>query len=401
VNSITSVSGVDLNLLAVLGALLEERNVTRAGARLRLSQPTMSGALARLRQHFGDELLVRFGREYRLTPAATRLLPVVREALEQVERTLSTPPRFDPATSERRFSIAICGQALMALSDLVRRVHSAAPRVRLDMWPVTTALMENGRPGWPGYDLLIAPVGFWPAGQPEVIMRDRLVYVADPANPALRDGALTVERLAALPHAVARLPQAELASAALERLGVTPSVTVTTGGWLPLPFLVAGTDLVAVVPERLARRVCRAAQVTVVEPPFGPVELAEAAWWHPLRATDPALGWLRATLREVASACAAPPAPEAAEELEVAGLPLPLIAQDRDVVDAAGGRGNHPPGPLHQQRHLVGDDGHVALGRGQHRQAGRGADGHDHHHPGVHLHHGLHHDAAIEHARGP
>jgi DNA-binding transcriptional LysR family regulator len=320
-DSITSVSGVDLNLLAVLGALLEERNVTRAGARLRLSQPTMSGALARLRQHFGDELLVRSGREYLLTPAAMRLLPVVREALEQVERTLSAPPRFDPATSERRFSIAICGQALMALSELVRRVHAEAPRVRLDMWPITTVLMEAGRPGWPGYDLLLAPVGFWPSGQPEVIMRDRLVYVADPANPALRDGALTVEKLAALPHAVARLPQAELAVAALERLGVTPAVAVTTGGWLPLPFLIAGTDLVAAVPERLARRVCHAARVTVVEPPFEAVELAEAAWWHPLRAPDPALGWLRATLHDVAAACQAPAVPEAPEELEAAGIP--------------------------------------------------------------------------------
>ena len=69
------VSGIDLNLLAVLSALLEERNVTRAGMRLRLSQPTISGALARLRQHFGDELLVRSGREYQLTPMAAQLLP--------------------------------------------------------------------------------------------------------------------------------------------------------------------------------------------------------------------------------------------------------------------------------------------------------------------------------------
>ncbi len=83
--------GIDLNLLAVLGALLEHRNVTRAGERLSLSQPTMSGALARLRQHFGDELLVRSGREYQLTPMARDLLPAVREALGQVERTLSVP----------------------------------------------------------------------------------------------------------------------------------------------------------------------------------------------------------------------------------------------------------------------------------------------------------------------
>jgi DNA-binding transcriptional LysR family regulator len=298
------VSGIDLNLLAVLSALLEERNVTRAGGRLSLSQPTISGALARLRLHFGDELLVRSGREYQLTPMATRLRPVVREALEQVERTLRVPPVFDPATSERQFSIAISGHSLVSLSELVKRLREEAPGIRLETWPITTALTEIGRPGWPGYDVLVAPVGFWPDGQPEVITRDRLVYVADPANPRLRDGTLTAGDLQALPHAAARLPHigADPATAALARLGLTPTVVVSTGGWLPLAFLVAGTDLVAAIPQRLARRVCAAAGVTVVtidDPVLATIELVEAAWWHPMRATDPALTWLRTTLHEV------------------------------------------------------------------------------------------------------
>ncbi len=147
----------------------------------------MSGALARLRQHFGDELLVRSGREYQLTPMASDLLPAVREALDQVERTLSAPPEFDPATSMRRFSIAISAQSLLALSGLLRRVHELAPGVRLDTWPITTALLETGHSPL-GYDVLIAPAGFRADGQPDVIVRDRLVYVADPANPRLRDG---------------------------------------------------------------------------------------------------------------------------------------------------------------------------------------------------------------------
>jgi DNA-binding transcriptional LysR family regulator len=289
---VTSAAGIDVNLLAVLGALLEHRNVTRAGERLRLSQPTMSGALARLRQHFGDDLLVRSGREYQLTPLASGLLPAVREALGQVERTLSVPAEFDPATSGRRFSIAISAQSILALSGLLARVHELAPGVRLDTWPITTTLLETDH-SLLGYDVLIGPEGFRADGDPEVLLRDRVVYVADPANPWLRDGRLAVEDLAALPHAAARLPQAALVTAALARLGVTPRVVATSGGWLPLPFLVAGTDLVAAVPERLASRVSAAAGVTLVEPPFGVVELVEAAWWHPMHATDPALTWLR------------------------------------------------------------------------------------------------------------
>jgi DNA-binding transcriptional LysR family regulator len=152
-----------------------------------------------------------------------------------------------------------------------------------------------------------------------VIWRDRLVYVADPGNPRLRDGRLSLADLAAAPHAAARLPygqfpggvwggrppdglcQPDPAAAALARHGITPDVVVTTDGWLTLPFLVAGTDLVAAVPERLARRVAATAGTTAIDPPFGPIELTETAWWHPMRGTDPALSWLRTTMHETAA----------------------------------------------------------------------------------------------------
>jgi DNA-binding transcriptional LysR family regulator len=333
---VAGAAGIDLNLLAVLGVLLEHRNVTRAGEKLSLSQPTMSGALARLRQHFGDELLVRSGREYQLTPMASGLLPGVREALGQVERTLSVPAEFDPTISLRRFSIALSGQSILALSGLLQRVHELAPGVQFDLWPTSTALLEADR-GLPGYDVLIAPEGFRPDGEPEVLLRDRFVYVADPANPRLADGRdrFTAEDLAALPHATARLSQADLVTCALGALGVTPRVVATTGGWLPLPFLVAGTDLVAAVPERLARRVTSAAGVTVTDPPFGTIEFVEAAWWHPMHSTDPALTWLRAVVREVAASL-------------------------------AGGRGQLAPDSLDHQAHLVGDEAQIAIGRGEH-----------------------------------
>jgi DNA-binding transcriptional LysR family regulator len=316
--------GIDLNLLAVLGALLEHRNVTRAGERLSLSQPTMSGALARLRQRFGDELLVRSGREYRLTPMASALLPAVQDALGQVERTLAVPAGFDPATSRRRFSIAISTQSILTLSGLLRRVHELAPGVRLDTWPVTARLKETGH-SLLGYDVLIAPAGFRADGDPEVLLRDRIVYVADPANPWLRHGRLTAEGLAAAPHAAARLPQADMVTDALAGLGVTPRAVATTGGWLPLPFLVAGTDLVAAVPERLARQVGTAARVSIVEPPFGTIELVEAAWWHPMRSADLALTWLRGIILD-------------------------------SVGSLTRGRSQLAPDPLDEQAHLVGDE---------------------------------------------
>jgi DNA-binding transcriptional LysR family regulator len=294
----TGVNGVDLNLLVTLGAILEERNLTRAGARLNLSQPTMSGALARLRKHFGDELLIRSGRRYELSAAAEKLLPTVREALRQVERTFDETGLFDPATSTRHFSIGISGPAIVTLTRLLGRVHELAPGVQIELRTLPTDLGNRER-GLLQHDLVIAPLGrYQPCELPEIIYRDRFVCVLDPANPRLRDGKLSLPDLAELPHATVTLPPAtaDPVRDALERHGVTPTVAVAVSGWLPIAFMVAGTDMVAVVPEKLARVVSGVAGVAVVEPPFGTVELVEAAWWHPLRATDPALTWLRAQL---------------------------------------------------------------------------------------------------------
>jgi DNA-binding transcriptional LysR family regulator len=299
-----SVSSIDLNLLTALAALLEERNLTRAGEKTNMTQPAMSGALTRLRRHFDDELLVRDGREFRLTPLAERLLPDVRDALRQVERTLDARPEFDPATSTRTFSLVMSDYAVTVLIDpLLRRVQEVAPGVGLTISPLPPDLHESDR-GLLQHDLMIGPLGFAFPGESKVIFRDRFVCITDPANPRLAKGRLTLDDIAELPLAVATFGQPPgMLSAVehvLETLGVPRHIQVTTVGWLPLPFVVAGTDLLAIVPERLARRVAATAGVAVCEPPFGTAELIEAAWWHSTRSGDPALRWLRSLVAGVA-----------------------------------------------------------------------------------------------------
>jgi len=334
-----ALGGIDLNLLVILQALLEEGNVTRAGVRLGMPQPAVSNALARLRRHYRDELLLRAGNGYDLTPLARSLLPSVQETTRLIGRTFSPGEAGQPPAGDRMFTICLSDYSMTVLGEpLLRRVHDLAPDARIQL-RLATREMADGDRGLLGYDLLIGPPRLQSSGQPEVILRDRLVYVADPANPRLRasaDGAwrLTVADLAALPHATARLPEAGLVTAALDRLGVNPHVAATTGGWLPLPFLVAGTDLVAAVPERLARRTAAAAGVAVTEPPFGTVELVEAAWWHPLHATDPALTWLRRIILD---------------SLDSLGSPSSLDSLAR-------GGGELAPDPLDEQAHLVCDE---------------------------------------------
>lgn len=294
-----AVGGIDLNLLVILQALLEEGNVSRAGARVGMPQPAMSTALARLRRHYKDELLLRAGNGYTLTPLARSLLPSVRESARLAGRAFFPGDHRPP--EGHAFTAGLSGYSVAVLAGpLLRRVRELAPHVRIEILPVPASTAGDDR-ALLGCDLLLAPAVPRPdILQAEVVARDRLVYVADPGNPRLRDGRLSLADLAAAPHAAARLP--DPAAAALDRLGITPDVVVTTAGWLALPFLVAGTDLIAAVPERLARRVAAAAGTTVIDPPFGPVELTETAWWHPMRATDPALTWLRTVLKETIAA---------------------------------------------------------------------------------------------------
>jgi DNA-binding transcriptional LysR family regulator len=106
----------------------------------------------------------------------------------------------------------------------------------------------------------------------------------------------------------------------MDELSVRRRVQVATGGFLPLPFLVSGTDLVTIIPERLAQRVAVPLGLVVVDPPFGRVELIETLWWHPDKATTPEHAWLRRTLTEAAAS-------------------LPPVADERTPLVPAGARG--------------------------------------------------------------
>jgi DNA-binding transcriptional LysR family regulator len=297
------VGGIDLNLLVALGALLEDRNLTRAGARIGLSQPAMSAALARLRRHFDDDLLARDGRGYKLTELGAQLLPTVQEALRQMEATMDRSPEFEPESSDREFSIAASDYTVSILADpLLRKVKQIAPDIRLELHPIPTDMSLSPH-GIVKHDVVVGPMGYEFPGRRLELFRDRFVLLVDPANPRLRDGKLTLEDLALLPHVRPTFghEQPNPADKLLDSLGVDRHVQVTVVGWLTVPFVVAGTGLVAIVPERLAKRVAETVRLSVVEPPFGQVDLIETAHWHPSRGTDPAVRWLLRTLQETAA----------------------------------------------------------------------------------------------------
>jgi DNA-binding transcriptional LysR family regulator len=294
--------GTDLNLLLQLKVLLEEGSVTHAGERLSLSQPTMSVALARLRRLFGDELITRTGREYELTPFAAELLPDVQHAVRLMAKALQVEETFDPASSDRCFHLMMSDYAISVIHEpLVARVSELAPGVRLRIHPMRPQLRSSARVLL-DHDVLIAPLGFGFHGDSRLLWRDRMTCLVDKRNTRLREGRLGLADLAELPHANAWFGPDEVTAAdrVFGELGITRRVEVTVAGWLPLPFVIEGTDLVAVVPERLARlHTSGDGPLMAVEPPFGEVALNEGYWFAPGQLADPARQWLLARLDEV------------------------------------------------------------------------------------------------------
>jgi len=136
--------GFDLNLLVALDALLSEQNVSRAAERLNLSQPAASAALARLRTYFQDDILSVSGRRMLPTAHADSLAPLLADAMQAVERLLSTSAEFDPATSQRTFRIVASDYiTTVLLTPLLPKLERLAPRVRLELHLPRIALSSD------------------------------------------------------------------------------------------------------------------------------------------------------------------------------------------------------------------------------------------------------------------
>lgn len=297
---------LDLNLLVALDALLTERHVTRAGERLSLTQPAMSGALARLRAHFDDLLLVKIGQKMVLTPLAEKLSEPVRDVLIRTQALLSERPAFDPAFASRRFCIVSSDfiNALLML-DLSKEIASQAPNVKVELLePVAGAFYEDLENG--NADLLIVPRSLTTSEHPsEILIQDELVCAVWNENTAVGDR-VSLEDYVGMSHVSVNFGRARLEGIEanyLQSIGITRHVTFSVPQFLSLPQLVVGTDRIATVPRRLALLAAKTLPIRIVTPEidFPPIE--EVVQWHTHREHDPGLLWLRDVLAGVAGKC--------------------------------------------------------------------------------------------------
>src|ERR1700709_1467381 len=188
-----------LTLLVSLDALLDQRSVTRAAQQLGLSQSALSASLARLRRHFGDELLARTGNEYRLTPLARQLKPRVRLALDGVERVFTAQPEFDPSESTREFSVLLSDYASAVLgSALAELLGDEAPGARLRLEHNTPEAVDRAEQALLTTDLLVLPHGFVTDLPHADLIRDRWVIVVSADNPDVGE-TVTLDQLQTIP----------------------------------------------------------------------------------------------------------------------------------------------------------------------------------------------------------
>jgi len=288
-----SIRPLDLNLLVTLNALLLEHNVTRAADRLNLSQPAVSTQLSKLREAFGDPLLIPGARGMRPTARAEELREPLRQALDAVVQAVAPAKPFEPGRAEHTWKIAASdyGASTIVL-PLLASLRAAAPATRLAVLQLApAALTRQAEHG--DIDLAFHVADAAPAGlRRRSLFTERYVLAGREGHPALKRRP-TLAQFCRLSHAIVSTEGGGFHGAtdsALATLNLKRKVVLSVPHFLFLAAVLANTDLVAMVPERLVRQ---AKGVQTVEPPLEVPGFEMLMLWHERVHRDRAHHWLR------------------------------------------------------------------------------------------------------------
>lgn len=283
----------DLNLLLVLEALLAERNVTRAASRLNLSQPALSNKLRRLREIFADPLFVPARRGVIPTDRAIELRGPLRDALDGLRAVTRKRAPFDPSTADLNVAIAASDYAQRALLSRIIAIQREAPGLKV-AWrqlyvPDLVRQMEAGE---------VSLALMTPATAPGTLHVKKLfdesyVVIARRGHPEIR-GRIGVEQFCAQSHVVVSPRGGGFSGAAdeaLARLGRKRRVTFSAATFLIVPELIARSNQIALVPERLIGP--RRRELQVLKPPIAVTGFSVGMVWHARAHAEDSQVWLR------------------------------------------------------------------------------------------------------------
>jgi LysR family nod box-dependent transcriptional activator len=293
---------LDLNLIVCLDALLTERSVSRAAQRVFLSQLAMSVALRKLREHFGDEMVIRTGRSLRLTAFAESLQKPVRDAILQMQAISAWKPSFDPARSQRKITIEASDYATSVFMVRVFELaYRCGPHVQFDLRLLSSSYLEHLDSG--ALDVLIIPEAIASGSHPrERLFTDDFSCVVWKENP-LVGKEISMEQYLHLGHVVAQWGGGRVSALDedfLAHSAYTRRKEITAPSFNLMPQLVVGTNRVATVQTRLARQMAAHWPLKVLECPIEIPPIVETVQWHRYQERDPAILWFLGILRAVA-----------------------------------------------------------------------------------------------------
>lgn len=293
---------LDLNLLVILDALLVEQNITRAGERLHLSQSATSGALARLREFYEDDLLVQVGRKMVRTPLGESLAKPVRDILIQVQAAVEHRPVFDPAASRRKFVLMMSDYtSTVLMPEVGRATCRVAPDISFEFLTPTNSPGDDLDRG--SVDFLILPDASLSGDHPsQALFEEDFVCIAWTGN-RLIDDCLSMEQYKTMGHVQVRFGTQRVPSVdewLLRRYDFQRRVEVIVATFNAMPQFLVGTDRIATMHRRLANLWVNYLPLKIVQPPM---ELPSIRWvmqWHKYRDIDPGTVWLRNQIIQVA-----------------------------------------------------------------------------------------------------
>jgi DNA-binding transcriptional LysR family regulator len=297
-----SLASIDLNLLVVLRALLNERHVTRAASQVGLSQSATSHALSRLRELYGDPLLVRSGRALVLTPRAQQLLPMLERGLSDLTATVEAEPAFQPRTARRRFRVGMADYAqAFLLGALLRALEREAPGLDLAVLNFPN-LEERTISG--DIELALHLTGMAPPSLvSEALFEDEFVCMVRRGHPLVKSR-LRLERYVQLQHVVVA-PTGQAGSPVdteLAKRGLSRRIGLWVSNFLVAPIVVSETDYISTMPRRLAQHLVKRYPLRLLPTPLALPGFGLSLMWHPRLDHDPAHAWLRKLIARVSRA---------------------------------------------------------------------------------------------------
>ncbi|TCW82967.1 LysR family transcriptional regulator [Burkholderia sp. SRS-46] len=294
---------IDLNLLVILDALLTEKQVTRAGLKIGLTQPAVSNALSRLRYVFKDEILARTAVGMELTPRAQSLVMPVRQIMQQIEALFESDYQFNPYTSERHFTVRMSDLTeLLMLPSLLRIMRLTAPHIGMDVVHLSAAktadALEAGR-----LDLAIS-AGLEQSGtlSSQTVFHDRLVCVLSRSHPEA-ERPLTLERFLALDFLNVSINPVDhsLIDSLLANMNFTRRIALNVPHWLVVPNMLDALPYAVIMSERHALSLDDA-RLVIRELPLPMEPVTWSLYWHRRYDASNAHAWLRNCIAEVAAA---------------------------------------------------------------------------------------------------